>query len=64
MNRATAFLLMTDALAAWFLTQWEAKQTPWNDLPDNDADFGPWLKTQRDSGALKNDDVTLLDVIL
>jgi hypothetical protein len=58
------FLLMTDALAAWFLHQYELKRRPWNDLPTSDAALTAWLKTRRDDGTLKNDDVTLVDLTL
>lgn len=49
------FLLMTDALAAWFLrhgagaVQWPAAE-----------DFSLWIHDLRQSRALRNDDVTLL----
>ncbi len=58
------FLLMTDALSAFFLTEFEAKRKPWNHLPETSEALLPWLKTHRDSGDLKNDDVTLVDVRL
>lgn len=54
-------LIMTDALAAWFLAEHERKRKPWNHFP-TDAAFLGWLKGTRDSGALKNDDITLLDI--
>lgn len=58
------FLLMTDALSQWFLTEYEARRKPWNDLPDSPEALPSWLKSRRDSGALKNDDVTLVDLTL
>lgn len=58
------FLLMSDAVAAYFLAEWEAKRKPWNDLPSDQSGFPAWLKARRDSGKLKNDDVTVLDVTL
>jgi serine/threonine protein phosphatase PrpC len=58
------FLLMTDALSQWFLAEYEARRKPWNDLPDSPDAFPAWLKSRRDSGALKNDDVTVVDVTL
>ena len=58
------FLLMTDALAAWFLTEWESKRKPWNDLPATDAALAGWLQKRRNNRTLKNDDVTLVDVIM
>jgi hypothetical protein len=53
---------MTDALAAYFLTEFEAKRKPWNDLPETPEALVPWLKARRDDGRIKNDDVTLVDI--
>jgi penicillin-binding protein 2 len=50
----------TDALAAYFLAEFEAKRKPWGDLPRTAGDLEPWLKVRRDSGRIKNDDVTLV----
>jgi hypothetical protein len=58
------FLLLTDAWAAYFLAEWEAKRKPWNELPANSAALPAYLKARRDDGKLKNDDVTLIDLIL
>jgi hypothetical protein len=58
------FLLMTDALAAYFLAEFEAKRKPWADLPETPEALGPWLKARREEGRMKNDDVTLVDVIV
>lgn len=52
---------MSDAVAAWFLLEFERKRKPWNTLP-SDTIFAPWLKGTRDSGALKNDDVTIIEL--
>ncbi len=54
------FLLMTDALAQWFLAEHEAGRKPWEALPTEQNALGPWLQPLRDRGAMKNDDVTLL----
>jgi hypothetical protein len=56
------FLLMTDALAAYFLAEYEARRRPWVELPETPEALGPWLKVRRDEGRIKNDDVTLVDV--
>lgn len=56
------FFLMTDALAAWFLAEREAGRKPWNALPPDNAALAPWLQTLRDTRAIKNDDVTLIEV--
>lgn len=57
------FLLMTDALAAWFLGTFEARRKPWNGLPQDEEAFAAWLKQRRDAGEIKNDDVTLVEVV-
>jgi hypothetical protein len=86
------FILMTDALAHWFLTRVERGEKPWHTLIDLGAPppmilqlplmdeqalqkrrpkrirpcqalidrFGGWADQSRASGALRNDDVTLL----
>ena len=58
------FLLMTDALAAWFLRAVEAGAKPWDTLPADPDAFTPWLRGQRERGALHNDDVTLLEAVV
>ena len=61
-------LLMTDAIAAWFLSQAESGGKPWHVLGDfapTDADaFRTWVRELRSGGAMRNDDVTvaILDV--
>jgi len=56
------FLLMTDAMSAWFLNAFERKRNPWELLPTEPDAFPAWLQQERLSGAMKNDDVTLLDI--
>lgn len=51
----------TDAVAAWFLLEFERKRKPWSLIP-TDTVFPAWLKGTRDSGALKNDDVTIIEL--
>lgn len=57
-----AFILATDALAAWFLAESRQESHPWRalvaltDLPT----FHDWLGEQRASGRIRNDDVTCL----
>jgi hypothetical protein len=62
------FLLMTDALACWFLAEHETGQRPWNGLRCS-ASFGgeafeDWIGRLREEKVLRNDDVTLLRVQL
>jgi hypothetical protein len=60
------FLLMTDALAQWFLLQTEHGRAPLEGIAQllNEADpetaFAGWVEERRDKEALRNDDVTLL----
>ncbi|MDP2895958.1 MAG: hypothetical protein Q8Q12_05280 [bacterium] len=61
------FFLMTDALACWFLEGHERGVSPWRALRDiGTRDFSKgfpqWIRELRTSGALKNDDVTLLRI--
>lgn len=56
-------LLMTDALAAWFLREDEDGRRPWETLDsfggDGQAAFGDWVDSARRTGEMRNDDVTL-----
>jgi hypothetical protein len=58
------FYIATDALAAWFLRNWEAGQKPWIPLRDFnvDADFAAWVEQQRDLNEIHNDDTTLIRI--
>ena len=55
--------LATDAIAAWYIGESERGRKPWKQLEaplvSEDA-FASFVNTLRDSGQLKNDDVTLL----
>jgi hypothetical protein len=57
-------LLMTDALAHWFLRRHEAGGRPWHELarfPGRaEAAFPIWVEEQRENDGLRNDDLTLL----
>ena len=57
-----AFFLMTDALAAWFLTEAELRRRPWAALLKvrSQKDFTAFIDLLRASQALRNDDVTLV----
>jgi hypothetical protein len=56
------FLLMTDAIAAWFLKDLEAGGKPWAKLLElqTPEDFKTFVECQRDRSAMRNDDTTLL----
>ena len=61
---------MTDALAQWCLAESEAGGDPCAELElllaeSQDGDrFTPWIDALRQSGWLRNDDVTLLAILL
>ncbi len=60
--------LMTDALAAWFLSaNISTEPTPWTILDEKLAmpvdDFDKWIQAERDSGRMRDDDVTLLRLV-
>jgi len=60
------FILATDALAYWFLSQNEQNKKPWNDILNLTRNLSPsesfksWVNDLRKSSQLKNDDVTIL----
>jgi hypothetical protein len=61
------FIIMTDALACWFLEQHENGGEPWlpiYDLATEDAimSFEDWITKLREEKSLKNDDVTLIRI--
>jgi hypothetical protein len=58
------FYIVTDALAAWFLRNWDAGGQPWVPLRDFDvdADFANWVDQQRDLNEIHNDDTTLVRI--
>jgi hypothetical protein len=60
-----ALYVATDALAAWFLHNTNTGGRPWETLRDLETDdFGPafqdWVDDQRQQGALRDDDTTLV----
>ena len=57
-------LLMTDAMAQWFLKQTENHRQPWEDVLSvaTQTDFESWISTLRESNELRNDDVTVMIV--
>lgn len=65
------FLMMTDALAAWFLQKKESGDpAPWewfDGAPNSDKEmrwFEEAVESERGEGRLKNDDVTLLKICI
>jgi hypothetical protein len=59
-QRGDAFLLMTDAIACWYLRCIEAGSRP--TIPRRLASFGPWLSALRRDGSVRNDDTTIVRV--
>jgi hypothetical protein len=62
-----AIYLMTDALAAWFVRQHEARKAPWRILRDLDTSdqaqpFADWIRGLQSRGEMRKDDVTLLRI--
>jgi hypothetical protein len=59
-------LLMTDALAHWFLRRLEEAKTPWRDLLSlHDQDqFAAWIDQLRDTHEIRNDDVTVMVIAM
>ncbi len=57
-------LLMTDALAAWFVAEAELRRRPWAALAkiDSQEDFERFLELMRAGRSMRNDDVTLVQV--
>jgi hypothetical protein len=59
------FLLMTDALAQWFLQQNEAGEKPATRIENElelEGAFAIWIEELRDRHVLRNDDVTLVAI--
>ena len=60
--------LMTDALARWFLVEAEAGRRPWDALGDlldrPDVEWEAWVETLRDTRALRNDDTTVVGILV
>jgi hypothetical protein len=56
------FLIMTDALAAWFLRMAATGGNPWDTLTKfkHEDEFKTWLSEERTRKTILNDDVTLL----
>lgn len=58
-------LLMTDAVAAWFLREAEIRRRPWAVLEriSSQEDFEKFVEFMRAGRAMRNDDVTMLKVV-
>lgn len=62
------FYLMTDALAQWFLHRHQMGERPWEEIDslcaEPAASFQSWIFSLRNQGDLKNDDTTLVRIVL
>lgn len=63
------FYLMTDALALWFMQQYESGKKPWDVLGnfntiDETQSFRDWIMELRDCKAIRNDDVTFVRITI
>jgi len=62
------FFLMTDAMAAWFLSLYEEGARPWENLDvclsngQNHTAFITLVDELRETRALRNDDLTLISI--
>ncbi len=55
------FILASDALACWFLASNAAGEKPWETLQAlNASRWADWVTEQRDAGAMRNDDTTVV----
>ena len=57
-------LVMTDAIAAWFLTDFEKKRRPWETLPTDPETFAAFVQEKRDAAKMKNDDATMIEILV
>ena len=69
LREGDTLLLMTDALACWFLAEHERGQSPWTALPgasspEARAAFEALIARLRGEKAIRNDDVTLLQLFV
>ncbi|MDP9367293.1 MAG: protein phosphatase 2C domain-containing protein [Chloroflexota bacterium] len=60
------FLLMTDAIACWFVAAIERHERPWLELDEiaQEDDFGSFVASKRDAGVIRNDDTTLVRITI
>jgi hypothetical protein len=58
------FLLMTDALAKWFLARQEAGDKPWRTLAGltDDQQYKQFVIGEREAGRIENDDTTMMSI--
>lgn len=58
------FLLMTDALAKWFLARHVVNEKPWRRLGEltGEIEFRQFVGEEREAGRIENDDTTLMAI--
>jgi hypothetical protein len=60
-QKGDRFFLLTDAIAQWFLSQYEARQAPWDLLASSpERDFATFVQDAQTQGQMRKDDVTVL----
>jgi len=61
-QKGDMFLLLTDAIATWFLKEYENGKLPWETIIERfeEDDYETWINEQRKSKVLKNDDSTII----
>lgn len=59
-----SFLLMTDALAKWFLGRHVVNEKPWRRLGEltDEVEFRRFVAEEREAGRIENDDTTLMAI--
>lgn len=63
--RADEFYLMTDALALWFLQEYERCHKPWQILRQlTTSSFSNWVYQLKTLKKLQNDDITLMRIFI
>ncbi|NMO15871.1 hypothetical protein HPC49_26945 [Pyxidicoccus fallax] len=60
LREGDTLLLMTDALACWFLAEHERGRAPWAELPGSLEAFSTFLGRLRREKVIRNDDCTLM----
>lgn len=65
------FFLLSDAIANWFLKEWEQNKKPWETVNSLFTDkildkeiFNKWLNDQREAMLIKNDDTSIISILV
>jgi hypothetical protein len=65
-RRGDVFIFASDAMAAWFLREWQLKRSPWDRVLEieDDQSFGELVAVLRRRETIRNDDVALLTMVV